>query len=82
MYILRQTFIAGAALAMVGGTVVATSVSASAASGPARGLTDWQSTSYTYETGDYGSLADFSRGVEGTPCGINCTHDKQLRRFR
>jgi hypothetical protein len=87
MYILRKTLIAGAALTLLGATVVATSVPASAASGPARGLAvgvvgDWQASStYTYEWDDYGSLADFSRGVEGTPCGITCTHDRQMRRF-
>jgi hypothetical protein len=87
MYILRKTFIAGAALAMLGATVVATSVPASAASGVGRGLAnsvagDWQATSpNTYQApDDYGSLADFSRSVEGTPCGIACTHDKQMRR--
>jgi hypothetical protein len=77
MYILRKTFIAGAALALIGATVVATSVPASAASGVGRGLVskaNWQATStYTYQSYDNGSLADFSRGVEGTPCGITCT---------
>jgi hypothetical protein len=81
MYI-RKILIAGAALAMLGATVVANSVPASAASGAGRGLAlraaNWQATStYTYESG---SLADFSRGVEGTPCGIACTHDRQMRR--
>jgi hypothetical protein len=85
MYI-RKTLIAGAALSMLGAIVVATSVPASAASGVGRGLTsrvtgDWNANQpYTYGSDDNGSLADFSRSIEGTPCGINCTRDRQMRR--
>jgi hypothetical protein len=87
MYILRKALIAGAAFAMLGATVAATSAPASAAGGVGRGLTssvagDWIANSpNTYEApGTYDSLADFSRGVEGTPCGMTCTRDHQIRR--
>jgi hypothetical protein len=73
MYI-RKTLIAGAALALLGATVVV-SVPASAASGVGRGLTSSVAGDY-----NYGSLADFSRSVEGTPCGVNCTRAEATHR--
>jgi len=87
MTILRKTLIAAAAFATIGTSVAITSVPAFAAGGVGRGLAsrtaaDWNAMSaQTYQApGAYDSLADFSRSVEGTPCGITCTQEHQMRR--
>jgi hypothetical protein len=34
---------------------------------------------YQWPGGHYESLAAYTRSVEGTPCGMNCTRDAQQR---
>ena len=35
--------------------------------------------SYQYPQGQYNSVADFVRSIEGTPCGATCTREAQSR---
>jgi hypothetical protein len=37
------------------------------------------SAQYQGPRGDYGSLAGYTRSVDGTPCGMNCTRRAQQR---
>lgn len=37
----------------------------------------WSGSGYRDSNGNYRSLADYTRDVEGTPCGINCTRAAQ-----
>jgi hypothetical protein len=78
---IRYAAIGLAGLALAGAALVATS-DVAMARGRVVPLTDgWAdlSASGVREPGGYNSLADFSRSVEGTPCGIDCTRAKAMQ---
>jgi hypothetical protein len=84
MVVFRKILIAAVAFAPLG-SVIAISAPASAAPAMRGGVissvpNDWYGYAPNpYEASDgYGSLADFSRSIEGTPCGMNCTRDKMI----
>lgn len=49
------------------------------AGSPARNVNSDSYNIYQSPGGGYDSVADYSRDLEGTPCGMNCTRAAQLR---
>jgi len=69
-----------AALALGGAATITTAPAMARIRAEAR-IADWTSLSATsyQDLGTYNSLANFSRSVEGTPCGMNCTREREMR---
>jgi hypothetical protein len=84
MKLFHKTLIAGAALATLG---TATVVQSMAQSRPVVGTDlyavygDRPYSGYQAPDGSYYSLSDYTRSVEGTPCGTNCTRRAQERQW-
>jgi hypothetical protein len=53
---------------------------ASTANAQARPVPNPALSQYQSPDGSYPSLADYTRSVEGTPCGLTCTYVGQQRR--
>ena len=77
---LCQALIGGAALVTLVATAATISAPASAA-GHAQHrvvVADFTAVAPTYQPRGYESLADYTRSIEGTPCGMSCTREQQL----
>jgi hypothetical protein len=82
---LRKSTITSVALALLGGIIAACApVSAAGLIGGAASpaVRDWNANAlnaYEAPGGGYDSLADFTRDIEGTPCGVTCTQAHRIR---